>query len=428
MKFNSIFSDLLVGHVEAKGSKHAMSYVKVIVSVLVSFDAYCVKTGHISEDLTQDLVSGWLSQQLYRSRYRQAQCRTTIRRFAIYLLENGRHAYVLPVLNPKVQPAEATFESCLGEFIVGLLNSKHAHGYKYGPLNEYRILIRIDAFCISEGLEGDELPRWLVEKWSERTENEGAKSRSNRIVVIRQLALHMIAQGRRAYIAEAARVPHNPFPYVPDKKEMSALLIAIDSQKNRSPWSDCAFPVLFRLLLASGIRISEACSLKAGCVEVHPGSHCTINIINAKGHKDRRIYLSGEILTLLKEYDKKMTFMMPGREWFFPGDYRPLKEHLSPSTARKHFSRAREVVYGQDPRRRPSIHSLRHAYIIWTLRRWREENLNIDEMLPYLSKHLGHSSIQETFAYYNHYGHDYEHIRKDSDYFEVMVPEVCHEE
>ena len=54
--------------------------------------------------------------------------------------------------------------------------------------------------------------------------------------------------------------------------------------------------------------------------------------------------------------------------------------------------------------------------------------MDIGKMLPCLSKHLGHSSIQETFTYYNHYERDFEHIKKDSRYFEAMVPEVRYDD
>jgi integrase len=427
MKFSSGFSELLVGHVGAKLKSCTEGYVKKTVSALSSFDAYCVEAGYVSGRLTEAVVSGWLSDQAEKGCCIEALCRTAIRQFALFLVENGKPAYVLPVRSQKAQPTETVFGSCLSGFIVGLLESKRARGFKYGLLNECGILRRIDAFCIDEGLEGEGLPRWIVEKWSERTSGEGAKSRSNRIVVIRQLAMYIVAHGGNAYVAEAAPVPHNPFPYVPNEEEIAALLVEIDSQKDRIPWASHTFPMLFRLLLASGLRIHEACSLKSGCLNLDTDGYCTIDIIDAKGHKDRRIYLSGDVLMLLKAYDERMSAMMPGREWFFPGIYRPMEEHVSPSTARARFSSARDVVYAGNNGRRPTVHSLRHAYIMMTIRRWREEGLDVEGMLPYLSKHLGHCSIQETFTYYDHYSPDYAHVRSDAEYFNAIVPEVRYE-
>ena len=423
MMFHSVFSKLLDDYLEGKGKTCTGSYVRKISCVLASFDIYCAGLHHMSEELTEELIHAWLFQNTYRSSAYQKQCRLAIRQFAIHLVENGKKAYVPPVCDHGTQSVEKAFESCLGESINGLVESKRARGYKYGALNEYGILKRIDTFCIEEGIEKEELPRWLVEKWSERTSNEGMKSRANRMVVIRQLALYMVSQGKEAYVAESAPFPHNPFPCIPNEKEMAALLSEIDSKKSSNPWSNYTLPVLFRMLLASGLRISEACSLKTGCIDFSFDSHCTVNINNAKGHKDRMIYLAGDVLTLLKKYNAKMSFMFPDREWFFPSDYMPQKKHLLASTARKHFNLAREKVFSGSTHK-PTIHCLRHAFIIWTLRRWRKEHLDIEKMLPYLSKHIGHSSIQETFTYYNHYDQDYGHIKKDSEYFERMIPEV----
>jgi len=417
MTFHSVFSELLSEHLEKKSSVCTDNYVNAIRRSLASFDVYCINLGHNKEDLTEELVSGWLLLQSDRSSSFQELRRWAIRQFAIHLLENGRKAYVPPVRMPEVHLTEKAFESCLKESIHGLLETKRARGYKYGRQNEYKLLKRLDTFCINEGLGKDELPRWLVEKWSVRLGMEGPKSRAN-----------MISQGKRAYIAESVPVPRNPFPRIPDEKEMAALLSEIDSRKNRHPWTDYTMPVLFRLLLASGMRISEACSLRKGCVAFSCGSHCTIDIIDAKGHKDRRIYMSGGILELLEKYNKRMSSMFPDREWFFPSDYKPQEMHLQVATARKHFNIAREKVFGIETSRKPTVHSLRHVFIIWILRRWREEQVDIEKMLPYLSKHLGHSSIQETFTYYNHYEHDFEHINKDSGYFEAMVPEVQYDE
>lgn len=283
MKFYSVFSKLLDGHLEKKNKTCTEDYAKRIRYILASFDMYCAELQHTSEELAKELVYGWLSRQSCRSSDYQNQCKIAIRQFAIYLLENGRVAYVSPVCSPEILSVEKTFKSCLKGSIKGLVESKRARGYKYGTLNEYGLLKRIDAFCINEGLEKDELPRWFVEKWSERINNEGLKSRANRIVVIRQLAFYMVSQGKEAYIAEPAPFPHNPFPYIPDEKEMVALFAGIDSQKNNHPWSDYTLPVLFRLLLASGLRVSEACSLRTKCVQLSFGDYCTINIDNAKG-------------------------------------------------------------------------------------------------------------------------------------------------
>ena len=219
MKFYSIFSELLTNHIEEKNKIRTGNYMKRIILALTSFDVYCVDIQHMSKELTKELVHGWLSQQSYRSSCYQTQCKIVIRQFAIYMLENGKMAYVSPYSNPKPQLTEKVFRSCLAESIMGLVESKRARGYKYGPLNEYGILKRIDTFCLHEKLVKEELPRWFVEKWSEKINDEGSKSRANRIVVIRQLALHMLAQGKEAYVVEAVPFPTVRFLIYPIKKK-----------------------------------------------------------------------------------------------------------------------------------------------------------------------------------------------------------------
>ena len=428
MVLKSVFSEFITDYIEEKSKNCSDAYIKKITAAMSSFDEYCAESTHMTSDLTEGLINRWLFQHSNANIFHKRTYRIAIRQFALFLIGMGKQAYILPVYCPKHPPMEIAFKSSLRESIVGLLESKRSRGYKYGELNECGILRRFDSFCVDVGFEGKELPRWLVEKWSERNSGEGAKSRSNRIVVIRQLAIYMISQGKTAYIAESMHFPHNPFPYVPDENEMTALLKGIDSNMVNRIWSSYSYPVLFRLLLSSGLRISEACQLKKDCVEFFNNDYCTINIVDSKGHKDRKIYLSGGIMCILKKYNEKMSFIIPNRKWFFPSDYRPQDGHMTMSTARKHFNLARDAIFSVDQDRKPTVHSLRHAYIIWTIRRWRQEGLDVEKMLPYLSKHLGHSTIQETYSYYNHYNPEFEHVRKDSKHFDSIIPEVQHEE
>ena len=211
MVYNSVFSDWFSQYIAEKSNVCSGGYIKRTAAALESFDMYCAKTGYALEFLTEGIVNGWLAGQPRKDACARDFRRTAIRQFAMFLLNNGIMAYVPPVCNPNANRKEPKrFSGSLSGFIEGLIESKRSRGYKYGPFNEKSILMRLGEFCNREGLETDALPKRIVEKWSERTAGEGAKSRSNRITVIRQLALHMAALGGSAYIAEAAPVPITP--------------------------------------------------------------------------------------------------------------------------------------------------------------------------------------------------------------------------
>jgi site-specific recombinase XerD len=52
---------------------------------------------------------------------------------------------------------------------------------------------------------------------------------------------------------------------------------------------------LFALLLGSGLRVSEACVLRAGDLEVRPDGAGIVHVIAGKGGKDRRVLISAEV-------------------------------------------------------------------------------------------------------------------------------------
>ena len=44
-----------------------------------------------------------------------------------------------------------------------------------------------------------------------------------------------------------------------------------------------------------------------------------VDILQSKAHRDRRLYLSDELINYFKEYDNAIKRCFPEREYFFPG-------------------------------------------------------------------------------------------------------------
>jgi len=55
---------------------------------------------------------------------------------------------------------------------------------------------------------------------------------------------------------------------------------------------------------------------------------------------------------------------------------------------------------------------------------WAEEGLDLQVMMPYLSKYLGHKSINETFYYYYLVSDAYKTIAKKDTVASAVIPEV----
>ena len=49
----------------------------------------------------------------------------------------------------------------------------------------------------------------------------------------------------------------------------------------------------------------------------------------------------------------------------------------------------------------PTVHSLRHYYVMKRINLWIEQEIPLNNMLIYLANQLGHSTPNETFYYYH---------------------------
>lgn len=75
---------------------------------------------------------------------------------------------------------------------------------------------------------------------------------------------------------------------------------------------------------------------------------------------------------------------------------------LNPNSIRKTFSKvwkASDMGFSQNHTNRPCPHAFRHSYVVGILTQWQNEGKNVDNLIPYLSKQLGHKSIRETYYY-----------------------------
>lgn len=71
---------------------------------------------------------------------------------------------------------------------------------------------------------------------------------------------------------------------------------------------------------------------------------------------------------------------------------------LQVASVGKRFHRAWEQTpYAREGVLQPTVHSLRHTFVVLRMNEWMKSGVKLDNMMPYLSKYLGHSSPDDTF-------------------------------
>jgi len=179
-------------------------------------------------------------------------------------------------------------------------------------------------------------------------------------------------------------------------EETRRLFHAIDTQP-LSEMSNRALvdPALFRVLYATGIRISEALNLQLRDLDA---ARATIEVRDSKNRESRIVPVTRRLADTLEGYIAAAHPQPePAHHLFHTGD--PSK----PADKSTIYNRFRRYLADADiPHFAPSgphIHSLRHGFAVANLRRWAADGSDLAVMLPYLSAYMGHADLRGTQYY-----------------------------
>lgn len=289
--------------------------------------------------------------------------------------------------------------SGLAAYIEALIKEKQACGYCYEF--EAYVLEIFDKYVMNSPFNDGRLSRELVMGWAIQTATEGKGYRNQRVSFVRQLALYMVSIGIDCYIPRCPAKTWIPDPYILSADELHSFFYAVDNYKppqaslqRLSP----TYSVLFRLFYCCGLRLSEGVGLRRPDIDLVRG---VIAVRQSKGDKDRSVFMADDVVDMCRKYDAKMDAVIPGREWFFPG--RDAGCSLSKTSVDKLFrilwDKAANSI--DSCAKKPTVHSLRHTYVVTRMNEWMDEGKDISHMMPYLSRQLGHSSVDGTQYYYH---------------------------
>lgn len=321
---------------------------------------------------------------------------------------------------------EFVYKSPIAHHIMGFIEEKIALGYKY--ITETRIMKRFDKYWYEHGYGEVGLTKENLSDWILKSDNESAAQLRNRVVVIRQFSKYLNSMSIHSYIPPLKIHCEKPIRHILSKQEIEALFSEIDchslSGKGCTPFSKRmvdSYPILFRLLYLNGMRISEVCSLQVSEINLNNG---TITILNGKGNTDRLIYIANDMNELCKSYINHLHKTLGEKpKWLFPG--RNAENHISISAVEREFNRFwSRTIFAKNCNKKPTVHDLRHTYVVHRINYWLEQGLDFEHMLPYLSNFLGHNGFDSTFYYYHYVDDAARTIQRMDTITEKVIPEV----
>jgi integrase len=150
-------------------------------------------------------------------------------------------------------------------------------------------------------------------------------------------------------------------------------------------------PVFFRLLYSSGMRTTEARMLAVGDVDLNGG---VIDVRRSKGYDQHYVVLHDEMAGLMSRYDAAISSICPDRHYFFPARNNGFHNRCWVQDNFRELWRKHNGSHA-------TAYELRHHYAVSNINRWTDEGFGFDAKLAYLSKSMGHTTLESTRYYYS---------------------------
>lgn len=313
----------------------------------------------------------------------------------------------------------------LAKLVQDFIDYKKSIGYQYESAEyEMRRFLR---FAEKEGVNG--IPdRNLCLQWVRKHETEIPVSTHARVSYLREFGKYLFSIGYdNAYILPgkigSKNITHVPYFFT--DQELYLFFKACDSVERHPNYigRELVLPVLFRFLYCCGVRTLEASSLLCANVHLTKGY---VDIIHSKGPKSRRIFLGTELTMIMETYEAAISSKIPNRSCFFPRNANlPYNESFISRNFRRFWCQAFTDFKSEI---RPRAYDFRHHWAFSNINRWVKEGKDVDVLLPYLMRYMGHSNLKST-CYYIHFVPEFfvtfTNLVKELD---EILPEVHNEE
>ena len=320
------------------------------------------------------------------------------------------------------------YRSCFSNLIERFVIYRKASGSWNEP--NYGLNIRLfDHFCAENYPTDVMLTQKMIDAWCAKRESEANRSHETRTMVVRLFVDYL---RRRNLTDVAPPTKYKPesktyIPYAFEDNELKRFFHACDTyqpfhfRKKQSILKKFTVPVFFRLLYSTGMRTTEARLLKKANVDLERG---IIDIQKSKGYDQHYVVMHDSMKILMAKYDKAVSKLLPMREYFFQNSK---GTHYTRDWVQDNFRQFWNEANGVLSL--PVAYDIRHHYAIVNINSWIDDGFEFNDKLQYLSKSMGHRSIEATRYYYSIVPRLADTLKdRTEDGFNLIVPEVLYED
>lgn len=280
------------------------------------------------------------------------------------------------------------------DFKAGLGHESHTRNY---------VLFDFDRWCAARG--ADTFDRATVEGWVVQRRERLNKDNMSWMSVIRDMGRFLQACGRPdAYVLSDSfkSVCRRPAPYLLSSEEVERFFDSAGFFSPRHPWhwqSGC----FYGLMCSCGLRPGEARRLRRCDIR---SDELEIDITDSKGGHSRRLPVTEEVMESILRCDETTSSKVgEDREFLFTSS---TWGKVSIASAARSFKRIwnHAGLPASQHGRVATPYAFRHYFAYANIERWAREGADVDAMMPYLQRYMGHSTIEKTY-YYVHVSPDF---------------------
>jgi integrase len=291
----------------------------------------------------------------------------------------------------------------------------------------YEVNLKLfDHYCHDNYPLAVTLTQDMVDSWCCQRDTEENNSCRSRIYVVASFVRFLL--NRSLTDVNEPVIPRKEkriyMPHAFTDEELSRFFTECDNIPLRGNRKDVlirkiTLPVFFRLLYSSGIRTYEARHLLKSNVNLEQG---VLDIVYSKGRDQHYVVLHTSMLAIMRDYDSSIEKICPNRTYFFPS---LRKSYYSRGWLIKNF----KMLWYKVNTAHATAYEFRHHYAVKNINSWIDQGFGFDDKLLYLSKSMGHTTIESTKYYYSIVPSLSQILKEQTeDGFNWIIPEVSDDE
>ncbi|HRW70663.1 tyrosine-type recombinase/integrase [Lentimicrobium sp.] len=301
-------------------------------------------------------------------------------------------------------PKQFAYQSVLAPYIRDFIHLKEATGCNF--LRGKWILHEIDQFFLRNNMTEPVINRDLVLAWHKTRVNDSPSTMYSKYSILAQLARYMSRQGCNCFIPRLPESKHsksNFTPYIFTHNQIEELLQSSDMlrmyDRHMSNALFCV-PAVLRLLYSTGLRVSEALSIKNADLNLEKGY---ILIRKTKNGSERMVPIHNSLHVVLQQYISYRN-KMPVRNVGSPNSFFFIKSDGTYCNAQSVYRCFRKLLADcgipyVGNHHGPRVHDLRHTFAVHSMVQMAHNNQDLYSTLPVISTCLGHKSLFATEQY-----------------------------